>query len=293
MIDVRNVTPAQGIEVAQYIASGGYAMPASAWPGNVIDREFRQDEALRGALIAEVKRRTRRRRLHSPTIDPVALTRERVEPMVRGLFASAEQATVLALLETSVLFVTPASIEHVLREGSNWLSTTWHIANLYLRSVGAEALGDDVAAVGLSSDLRCYVTGEYLESRTRTARRFDDFVVHECAHVLHDAKPERIGLPARRTRERLVDLEFRKRETFAYACEAYRMIVEHSPRPRDRAAVVEELVERGVPGDETVDPSELVDILREASKARNGWKRILARCAERRRGHLDLARASA
>jgi hypothetical protein len=243
------------------------------------------------ALFAVVRRRTRGRRLPSRVVDAVALTRERVEPMVRGLFPEVEQAAILELLQTSVVVVTPATIEDLLREGSTWLSTTWHIANLYLRSINVAPLGDDTQAVGLSSDLRCYVSIEYLERTARPGRRFDDFVVHECAHVLHDAKPYRIGLPERRRRERLVDLEFRKRETFAYACEAYRMIVEHGPRVRDRAALVAELVERGVSCDETVDPDELADILREASSARNGWKRILARCAERRVAKIAIARA--
>jgi hypothetical protein len=277
------VTPAQRKEIAHYLETGETEQFADAWPGNVVDREIRQDQALRDALIAEVKRRTRRRRLRTPEVDPIVLTRERVEPMVRGLFPKVEQTAVLSLLETSVVFVTPGSIEHVLREGSSWLSTTWSIANLYLRSLGAPLLGPDAPnVVGLSADLRCFVTVEYLEHRASTDRSFEDFVVHECAHVLHDAKPYRIGLPERRTRERLVDLEFRKRETFAYACEAYRMLVEHGRRPRDRGALLDELVEQGVPGDETVDRAELVDILREAAKARNGWKQILARCAEQR-----------
>jgi hypothetical protein len=60
------------------------------------------------------------------------------------------------------------------------------------------------------------------------------------------------------------------------------MIVEHAPRPRAREALLDDLVEQGVPGDETVDRAELVDILRDAAQARNGWKRILARCAEQR-----------
>ena len=35
--------------------------------------------------------------------------------------------------------------------------------------------------------------------------------------------------------------------------------------------------------DETVDPAELADIVREACEARNGWKVILRRCAAPRR----------
>jgi hypothetical protein len=35
-----------------------------------------------------------------------------------------------------------------------------------------------------------------------------------------------IGLPETRTREWLLPIDFRKRETFGYACEAYARIVE-------------------------------------------------------------------
>lgn len=280
-IDVRDVTPEQRAEVAHYVATGDYESTASAWPGNVIERETRHDDALRAGLVAEIKRRTRGRRLRSPKVDSAALTRERVEPMVRGLFPRSEHAIVLGLLERAVVFVIPETIELVLREACSWLSTTWNIANMYLSSIDAEPLGPDAPdIVGLSCDLRCYVTMQYIEHRRHVGLRFDDFVVHECAHVLHDAKPERIGLPEKRSRERLVDLEFRKRETFAYACEAYRMIVEYGPRLRDRGVIVDELARRGAPGDETVDAEEILDILREAASARNGWKRLLSRCAE-------------
>jgi hypothetical protein len=38
-----------------------------------------------------------------------------------------------------------------------------------------------------------------------------------------------------------------------------------------------------LPADERVDGDEYLDILREAVEARNGWKRIHARCAPVRR----------
>ncbi|WP_223785714.1 hypothetical protein [Myxococcus sp. AS-1-15] len=63
-------------------------------------------------------------------VDTVALTRRKVEPMVRGLFPTSEQGAVLSLLEKSVVFLTPANISRVLRE-SSWLSTAWDMANLY------------------------------------------------------------------------------------------------------------------------------------------------------------------
>ena len=70
-----------------------------------------------------------------------------------------------------------------------------------------------------------------------------------------------------------------KRETFAYACEVYSRILELGKSPAERRALLSELERERVPGTQRVDPDEYVDILREAVAARNGWKRILARCA--------------
>jgi hypothetical protein len=109
--------------------------------------------------------------------------------------------------------------------------------------------------------------------------RFADFVVHELAHVFHNCKRGTIGLPETRTREWLLDIEFRKRETFAYACEAHSRLLELGSTPASRRALLDGLSAGPMPHDETVSGDEYLDILREAVAARNGWKRILARCA--------------
>jgi hypothetical protein len=110
--------------------------------------------------------------------------------------------------------------------------------------------------------------------------RFADFVVHEAAHVFHNCKRRTVGLLETRRREWLLDIAYAKRETFAYACEAYSRVVEHACRPGDRPALANEYAQRrGVPTDERVDPEELIDVVRDAASVRNGWKRILARCA--------------
>ncbi len=49
----------------------------------------------------------------------------------------------------------------------------------------------------------------------------------------------------------------------------------------ERAYLVEELAAGSMPDDERVDAAEYLDLLREAASARNRWKRILGRCAER------------
>lgn len=87
-----------------------------------------------------------------------------------------------------------------------------------------------------------------------------------------------MGLRSTRRREWLVDIEFRKRETFAYACEAYSRILEQAPRPSDRVKLLEEYAEGPMPNDDRVNPDELMAILREAVTKRNGWKAIHRGC---------------
>jgi hypothetical protein len=79
-------------------------MDARAWPGDFIERGRGQDADLRAALVEEV-RRLAQGRSHEPVPANVgaAFTRAKVEPMVRGLFARAEQDIVLSTLETSVV----------------------------------------------------------------------------------------------------------------------------------------------------------------------------------------------
>jgi hypothetical protein len=107
--------------------------------------------------------------------------------------------------------------------------------------------------------------------------------VHEAAHIFHNCKRRTIGIPETRRKEWLLPIEFRKRETFAYACEAYARILELGASLADRKALLSELSRGPLPGDERVDGDEYLDILREAVQARNGWKRIPARCAPVRR----------
>ena len=92
-------------------------------------------------------------------------------------------------------------------------------------------------------------------------------------------KREMIGLPVLRHREWLLNIDFAKRETFAYPCEAYSRILELGETRSARSRLLSELAEGPMPPDERVQGAEYVDILREAVTARNGWKRILDRCS--------------
>jgi hypothetical protein len=196
--------------------------------------------------------------------------------MVRGLFPRAEQEVVLGVLERSVVFLTTANIERVLLEHDNDRSA-WDLANLYLASVGAALLGPDAQQlVGISEGTTCFVSAEYFEE----GEPFADFVVHEAAHVFHNCKRKTVGLRATRRREWLLEIEYRKRETFAYSCEAYaRMLERAAGSATERRALADAFAETARFTDNRVDADEVGSIVREASAARNGWKTILARCA--------------
>ena len=87
-----------------------------------------------------------------------------------------------------------------------------------------------------------------------------------------------IGLPTIRGREWLLEIDYRKRELFAYACEAYSCIVVLGGTKTSRKALLAEIEADRMPPDDRVDIDEYLATLHEAVDARNGWKRILERC---------------
>src|SRR6185503_4434363 len=137
-------------------------------------------------------------------------------------------ARVLATLEKSVVYVTSSTIEPLILNHS-WDRSAWELANLYLLSVGAELLGKEAPRlVGLSEETTCYVSPDYFADDP-----FADFIVHEAAHIFHNCKRRTIGLRETRTKEWLLDIEFRQRETFAYSCEAYACVVARAKSPAE------------------------------------------------------------
>jgi hypothetical protein len=133
--------------------------------------------------------------------------------------------------------------------------------------------------VALSQETTCYVSAKYLSGRGK----FDDFSVREAGHIYHNWRRDYAGLPHSRRKERLLEIEYRKRETFAYACEVYAPVLEQARSPRERLMLIGEYAQRRMRNDERVNPDELVGILRETAAARSGWKWILVRCAPRAR----------
>jgi hypothetical protein len=269
-------SPSIAGEVARYLRTGDADMDARAWPGDIFERGKRQHADLRGALVREV-RRLAKGCSHVPVPPNVGVdfTRSKVEPMVRGLFTRAEQDTVLATFEKSVVYVTTDTIEPILLNHM-WDRSAWDLANMYLLSVGAKLLGKNAARiVGMSEETTCYVAPDYFVDDDP----FADFIVHEAAHIFHNCKRRTIGLHETRRKEWLLDIEFTKRETFAYSCEAYARIIARAKSSSERRALAVEYGSKRRISADRVDPAEVANIVTEAANARNGWKVILARCA--------------
>jgi hypothetical protein len=267
-------------ETERYLRTGESDPYRSAWSGGFLQREKRAQDDLRDALVREVRRLTAGLSQEPlPESDSISLTRAKVEPMVRGLFPKAEQDLLLAMLQRSVIFVTGANIESLLLECS-FDGSAWTLANLYLASVGAELLGEDAPRlVGVSEETTCYVSPEYFSQDDP----FADFIVHEAAHIFHNCKHAIVGLRQTRRKEWLLDIEYRKRETFAYSCEAYARLIERGEKPVERRALAEQYARTTRISDERVDAAEVAGIIQAAAEARNGWKLILERCAPNRR----------
>jgi hypothetical protein len=276
-------------EIERYLRTGAADMDGWAWPGDFMERCRRQHADLRSALVDEVRRLTKGC-AHEPVPEDVgvAFTRAKVEPMVRGLFSKVEQDVVLATLEKSVVYVTSSTIEPLILNHS-WDRSAWDLANLYMLSVGAELLGKEAPRlVGLSEETTCYVSPDYFAEDDP----FADFIVHEAAHIFHNCKRRTIGLRDTRTKEWLLDIEYRQRETFAYSCEAYACIVARAKSSAERRELAAEYGSERRISEERVDPAAVASIVAEAASARNGWKVILARCAPttKPRSALQIAR---
>lgn len=104
-------------------------------------------------------------------------------------------------------------------------------------------------------------------------------MVHEAAHVFHNCRRESIGLRETRSRQYLLNIDFRQRETFAYACEVYGRALELADNHKMRLQLIAEVEEEFVPPDDRVDMEKFVCALSAAAVARNGWKKILQICA--------------
>jgi hypothetical protein len=277
-MDMDTVPPQD--EIDRFLATGDHDLLFLNWPGtNILDKAQRGSQTLAEALIAEGRHRAESVTLRTPDAlrgtDIVTFTRTKVEPMARGLFPGKEQGAVLALLERSLVFLTPETIEPLIRN-EKFLSTAWLAANVYVASIGAEPLDDvESVPVGFSEETTCYVSMAYFDEEDP----FADYVVHEAAHLFHNTKRKTLGLHATRHREWLLPIEFTKRETFAYACEFYGRILELGKCPSERKELLAKFKHRPPFSDDRVEFEELLEILDGAVNRRNGWKTILERCS--------------
>jgi hypothetical protein len=82
---------------------------------------------------------------------------------------------------------------------------------------------------------------------------------------------------------------YRKRETFAYSCEAYACVIERGKRPVERRALAQQYARTARISDERVDGGEIAGIVQAAAEARNGWKLILTDKREKITASLEIA----
>ena len=199
-----SMTPGVAAEVERYLRTGDSDPYSAAWSGaNFIESARLARRDLESALIAEVRRRSGSWRPPEAIrdLDVVAFTRSKVERMVRGLFPRAEQDAVLALVERSVVFLTPDNIDEILHKEMRWPGSAWTIANLYLGGIDAELLSEEAPRlVGFSQEATCYVSPAYFAEEDP----FADFVVHEVAHIFHNSNTRTPSnrVPVRRLRAR-------------------------------------------------------------------------------------------
>ena len=138
--------------VRRYLRTGHHDHQALDWGGLSLQPRVIAKDDLRDALLDAVRQRAAAVSIPSVSVpgDVYGFARAKVEPMVRGLFPAGEQATVLDVLARSVVFVTPESVEDLLRR-QGWPHTAWALANLYLDSIGAELLGPRAPSTPASS----------------------------------------------------------------------------------------------------------------------------------------------
>ncbi len=246
-----------------------------AGSGQFTSAQFKNDEAYRRA--AKDAMRGLFRRLgnllpaevqSTPPILPDTV-RNHIEPMVRGLVQGDWQDIAISELaqRTFVLNFQGAKAAMELELRSCDMESPWRILWGLYGDFGLKP--DDIVMTcdGLAGDFAHVRWSAY-----QTKDLYSDVVVHEAAHLLHYLKPRNFGLHVRRHQERFVDVEFRHRELFAYACEAYARAVHHGER-RFRIAFAEKMADAAFsfPRGQL---EEVAALVLSAARARNGWRVI-------------------
>jgi hypothetical protein len=204
----------------------------------------------------------------APQVAP-ELIRGHVEPMVRGLVQKDWQEVALRELvsRTFVLNYCGAKSALEVELPSCDMDSAWRILWGLYGDYGLKPEDVEMTCDGLAGDFAHVRWSAY-----ETKDPYSDVVVHEAAHLLHYLKPRNFGLDVRRHQERFVDIEFRHRELFAFACEAYSRVVLHRPR-QSRVAFAENMRENAFSFPRG-SIEEVGALVLDAARARNGWRVI-------------------
>lgn len=254
--------------VERFLATGEHDPRFPGFAGDIVARRREATVLLKDVLRRVVGWRAGRARSAARLPpDAAAQVRARVEPLVRGVLG-AEGAPLVEPLVARVVVVTPAAFGALVEDVP--LRTAWDLANLLLDDLGAPPLADDAPSLdGLCAAGRAWVAPSAL------ARAFPDVVAHEAAHLLHHVRRADLGLPGAGV---LLAIPPRRRETFAYACEAWAAIARGDATLARARAVLADTHH----SDGRVDRHALHALLTRASEG-GGWAVIRA-WGEGRRG---------
>ena len=225
----------------------------------------------------------------APHVSP-ELVRARVEPMVKGLVQKDWQEIALRELvsRTFVLNFRGAKAALEVELPSCDMDSAWRILWGFYGDQGLKPDDVEMTCDGLACDFAHVRWSAY-----ETKDPYSDVVVHETAHLLHYLKPTNFGLDVQRHQERFVDVEFRHRELFAFACEAYSRLVLHGPR-QSRVAFAEKMCE-GAFSFPRGSIEEVAALVLKAARARNGWRvireaTVIHRTRNRLKAEVDRSR---
>ena len=214
-----------------------------------------------------------------PPVPPEAI-RQRIDPMVTGLLPGDWRDVALREI-TARTFVlnlpgTRAAIEAEL--STCFMGDAWRILWALFGDHGLKPDDVKVGCDGLAGDYAHVRWSAY-----QTNDPYSDVVVHEAAHMLHYLKPSHYGFHVRRGQERFVDVEFRHRELFAYACEAFSRVILHGER-KSRIVFAEKMVDAAFSFPRS-QIAEVAALVLSATRGRNGWRLIreatVIRCTRR------------
>jgi hypothetical protein len=204
----------------------------------------------------------------SPPVPPEAI-RRRIEPMVSGLLpADWREVALREITARTFILNLPGARSAIKAELSTCsMASAWQILWALFEDYGLKPEDIKVECDGLAAEYAHVRWSAY-----QTNDPYGDVVVHEAAHMLHYLKPSHYGFHVRRGQERFVDIEFKHRELFAYACEAYSRAVLHGER-KSRIAFAEKMVDEAFSFPRS-EIEEVAALVLSAARARNGWRLI-------------------